>query len=121
MHKVLVLMMLSAGTLLAQRQEQSLTLDDLAQSAEQWAKENLDENVLRSLQSADQKRVKEFLVELEKEFRGKYVIDLARLREAAKTIIPVLEQYEETEPYAVWLKTQLDYLDVAEQLRRMLP
>jgi membrane-bound lytic murein transglycosylase D len=102
-------------------QEQSVTLDDLVQSAEQWAKENLDDDALRILQSADQKKVKEFLAELQKQLQSRYILDLAQLREAAEIIIPLLDRYEETVPYAVWLRTQLDYLEVAEQLRRLVP
>jgi membrane-bound lytic murein transglycosylase D len=102
-------------------QEQTLTLDDLAQSAQQWARENLDDDALKLLQGADQKRVKEFLAQLEKEFHGEYVIDLARLRDAAREIISILEQYEETLPYAIWLKSQLENLEVAEELRLIVP
>src|SRR5882724_2246684 len=114
-----VLLLLSAAELLAQ--EQTVTLEDLAQSAQQWAQENLDDDALRMLQGADQKRVKSFLAELEKQFHGEYVVDLASLRESARAIVPLLEQYEETAPYAAWLKTQLDYLDVAEQIRLLVP
>ena len=35
-----------------------MTFDQLAQSADQWAKENLDDDALRVLQSADQETVK---------------------------------------------------------------
>ncbi len=98
-----------------------MTLDELVQSAEQWARENLDENVLRSLQEVDQKEVKKFLAALEKQFHGEYVVDLAALKDGAKAIIPLLEKYTETLPYAVWLKVQLDYLDVADQIRLIIP
>ena len=116
-----VIGLLSCGPLLLAAQEQPMTLDGLVQSAEQWARENLDEDVLRSLQEADQKEVKKFLAELEKQFHGEYVVDLALLKDSAKAIIPLLEKYEETLPYAVWLKTQLDYLEVADQLRLIIP
>jgi membrane-bound lytic murein transglycosylase D len=32
-----------------------------------------------------------------------------------------LEQFEETLPYALWLKTRLDYLEVADQFRFIIP
>ncbi len=102
-------------------QEEAITLDELVQSAERWAKENLDENALRVLQSADQEKIKQFFKEIQKEFHGEYVIDLASLKDSAKAMIPLLERYEETLPYAVWLKTQLDYLEVANQLRLIIP
>ncbi len=102
-------------------QEEAITLDELVQSAERWAKDNLDENALRVLQSADQEKIKQFFKEIQKEFHGEYVIDLASLKDSAKAMIPLLERYEETLPYAAWLKTQLDYLEVANQLRLIIP
>ena len=97
--------------------DESVTLDDVIKSAEQWTQENLDDDALRLLQSADQKKVKQLLADLQREFQGQYVLDLAALRDAAKEVVPLLEQYEETYPYAIWLKTRLDYLEVAEQLK----
>ena len=121
MKRLFVLAFLLTSVARLSAQEQTVTLDDLAQSAQQWARENLDDDALRMLQGSDQQRVKSFLAELEKQFHGEYVVDLATLREPAKAIVPLLEQYEETAPYAAWLKTQLDYLDVAEQIRLLIP
>jgi membrane-bound lytic murein transglycosylase D len=109
------------GLLSALGQDDTITLDDLVQSAERWAKENLDEDALRVLQSADQEKIKQFFKDIQKEFHGQYVIDLAGLKDAAKTIVPLLENYEETLPYAAWLKPRLDYLEVADQLRLIVP
>ena len=102
-------------------QEDTVTLDDLVESADQWAKENLDEDVLRALQDVDRKRVEQFLGDIQKQFHGEYVLDLASLKDGAGSILPLLEGYEETQPYAVWLKTRLDYLDVADEFRRTTP
>jgi membrane-bound lytic murein transglycosylase D len=97
--------------------EETLNLDDLVDSAEQWARENLDEDVLRALEGNDQERARKFFEELKRQFRGEYVVDLAALKDAARLLAPLLDQYEETAPYAIWLRTRLDYFDVAEQLR----
>jgi membrane-bound lytic murein transglycosylase D len=105
----------------AQPRDDAITLDDLVSSTEKWAQENLDEDALRSLRQTDRDQVKQFLAELQKRFQGEYVIDLAALKDAANTVIPLLERYEETLPYALWLKTRLDYLDVADQLRFIIP
>jgi membrane-bound lytic murein transglycosylase D len=102
-------------------EEETITLDDLVDSAQQWARENLDENALRVLQSGDQEKAKQLFHDLQKQFQGEYVIDLAALKDAAKALVPVLERYEETEPYAIWLKTRLDYLEVADELRVIIP
>ena len=102
-------------------QQDTLSLDDLMSSAQDWAKENLDPDALRTLQQADRDKVQKVLAEFQKQFHGEYVLDLAKLKEAATTAVPLLESYEETIPYALWLKTRLDYLDVAEQLRLIIP
>jgi membrane-bound lytic murein transglycosylase D len=116
-----VLLLLISSSLLLAAQDQQVTLDDLAKSAQQWAAENLDEDALRLLQDADQKAVKEFFANLEKQFHGQYVINLAQLKETASAIVTLLEQYEETLPYAIWLRNQLENLEVAERLRELNP
>jgi membrane-bound lytic murein transglycosylase D len=107
--------------LLLSAQTNSLTLDDLLQSAEQWAKENLDDDALRVLKNADRQKIEQLFADIQKEFQGEYVIDLASLRSSAKTILPLLERSEETLPYALWLKSRLDYLDVADEFRIKIP
>ncbi|HEY2083220.1 MAG TPA: lytic transglycosylase domain-containing protein [Verrucomicrobiae bacterium] len=119
--KILCAFLLLAGALTALGQTNTVTLDDLMQSAQQWANDNLDENVLNALQNTDQEKVRQFFDSLQKNLQGEYVINLAQLRDTAKTIVPILEGYEETAPYAAWLKTRLDYLDTAEELRLRIP
>jgi membrane-bound lytic murein transglycosylase D len=105
---------------LSSGQDDSMTLDDLARSADQWAKENLDEETLRALQEVDRDKVKQFFKDLQKQFHGEYVVDVASLKVTAKAVLPLLEGYEETQPYAAWLKAQLDYLEVADQFRLII-
>jgi peptidoglycan lytic transglycosylase D len=102
-------------------QDDAMPLDELMRSADQWARENLDEDALRVLQNVDQEQVKQLFKEIEKQFHGEYVVDLAALVDTARNVLPLLERYEETLPYALWLKTRLDYLDVAEQFRLSIP
>jgi len=78
----------------------------------------LDTNVLAALQNTDQEKVQQFFDSIQKNFSGEYVIDLAKLRDTAKTVLPLLNSYEETAPYGAWLKTRMDYLDAAEELPR---
>jgi membrane-bound lytic murein transglycosylase D len=113
--------LLAVNIATGQTGDEAITLDSLVSSAEQWAQENLDQDALRVLQQADRERVQKFLEDFQKEFQGEYVIDLAGLKETARTVIPLLEGYEETFPYALWLKTKLDYLEVADQFRLMIP
>jgi membrane-bound lytic murein transglycosylase D len=87
------------------------------QSVEEWVRDNLDESALDGL-GVDKDRVQRFLEEIRRRFQGSYVFDLNALHETATEILPVLQQFEETRPYAVWLQAHLDYFDVAEELRR---
>src|SRR4029078_5260673 len=56
-----------------------------------------------------------------KQFQGQYVLDLAGLKQTASAALPLLESYDETLPYALWLKNRMYYLDVADQLRLIIP
>ena len=96
-------------------------LDDVVQTAQDFARDNLDEDVLRNLPELDQQKVRDSLVLVQKQFRGDYVVDLAQLKDTAKLILPLLESREDTQPYALWLKSRLDYLDAADDLQRNTP
>jgi membrane-bound lytic murein transglycosylase D len=102
----------------APAQEQLPTAEDLFQSVEQWARENLDESVLQMLDQVDQDRVRDFFSELQRRFEGTSVYELSSLKDTASRLLPVLQKFEETRPYAVWLQTHFDYFDTAEELRR---
>jgi membrane-bound lytic murein transglycosylase D len=119
--KKLCALLLWAGALSAFSQTNTITVNDLMQSAQAWANDNLDDNVLAALQNTDQEKVRQFFDTLQKNLQGSYVIDLAKLRDTAKTVLPLLAGYEETAPYAAWLKTRMDYLDTAEELRLLIP
>ncbi len=101
--------------------EDTLSLDEMVSSAQQWAKESLNDDALQALQQVDRQKVREVLAQFQKQFQGEYVLDLAGLKQSASAAIPLLESYEETFPCALWLKNRLDYLDVADQLRLIIP
>lgn len=125
MRPVAFIIMLLVCTLAASAQtlriEKQVTIDDLISGAEDWAKENLDDDVLELLDEIDRDRVKAFLTDMETRMHTNSVYELAPLRKQARELVPLLEEYEETEPLAQWLKTRLDYLDVAEELKRAQP
>ncbi len=98
-----------------------MTFDDAVQSAEQWARENLDEDTLRLLDGVDRDKVQQLFEDIQKRFEGEYVVDLASLNDTAKSVLPLLESHEETQPYAAWLKARLDYLEVAQEVQRSTP
>jgi membrane-bound lytic murein transglycosylase D len=101
--------------------QNTVTLDDVIRSAEHWARENFDEDALRVLADVDEEKVRKLFADIQKQFQGEYVVDLAPLKETATALLPLLELHEETLPYASWLKTRLDYLEVAEQFRLKMP
>lgn len=115
---VVVLLLVTQG---AWAQDSAPSLDDLLQSAQDWAQQNLDTNVLAALQDVDQQKVNEFFTALQQRFQGEYVLDLAALKPTVNALLPLLDAHEETQPYAAWLRANLDYLDVADALRRTAP
>jgi membrane-bound lytic murein transglycosylase D len=117
----LAVLLAAAGPFAAAAQEYELDTNALQQvldSAGQWAAENLDEDVLRALQAADRQKVEQFIRELHQAFQDAHVLDLARLKTAANLALPLLDAHEQTKPYAAWLRAKLDYLEAAEELRR---
>jgi endonuclease IV len=79
---LVALLLVSSQRVLAP--DETITLDDLMQSADQWAKENLSDEALRALQEVDREKVRQFFQRVEKQLHGPYVIDLASLKDTAK-------------------------------------
>jgi membrane-bound lytic murein transglycosylase D len=119
LHVVLVFLL--ASVLFARAEEQTITLSDIVEGAQQWAQDNLDRNFLNSLPDVDEQKVQQFFHDVQQRFQGEYVVDLAPLKQAAVAVLPLLESREETQPYVAWLKAQLDYLDVADEFRLAIP
>lgn len=117
---ILILVLLARAAIGAEQKQTRSEADDLIQSFQQWAQENLDDSVLQSLPQLDRDRVRAFFAALEKQFEGTNIYRLTPLKESASQIIPFLQQYEETAPFAAWLQTRLDYLDVAQQLEKQV-
>src|SRR5208282_3605606 len=92
--------MLLAGSLVARADDDTVTMPELVQGAQQWAQENLDTNVLDALSEADGRAARQFLDDVQQRFQGGCVVDVAALRETARTVLPLLEGREETRPYA---------------------
>jgi membrane-bound lytic murein transglycosylase D len=118
---MLVFALALAGARCAGADDQTITLPELMQDAQQWAQDNLDSNVLNALPEADDPEVRQFFLDVQKRFQGDYVVDLAALRDTAHTVLTVLQSREETRPYAAWLAAQMDYLDVADEIRITIP
>jgi membrane-bound lytic murein transglycosylase D len=113
--------LLLAGSLVARADDDTVTLPDLIQGAQQWAQENLDTNVVNALPKVDDPQVQQFLQELQQRYQGGYVVDLASLRQTARSVLPLLDSSDDTRPYAAWLRAQMDYLEVADEIRLTIP
>jgi membrane-bound lytic murein transglycosylase D len=122
LRQLLLLVMTLSCAVTAQEYElDTNTLKQVIESAGDWAASDFDEEVLRELAPADRDRVEQFIRDLQKSLQGEQVLDLASSRTAANVALPLLEAHEETQPYAAWLRSRLDYLEVAEELRRAVP
>jgi len=117
----LLLLLLVVNVLPVRAQEESLNLQELMQSAQDWAAQNLDTNLLNALPKLDQQKAQLLLRDLQNQFQGEYIVNLAALRQTANVVLPLLENYEETQPYAAWLKPRLDYLKVADEYQFTIP
>jgi membrane-bound lytic murein transglycosylase D len=114
--------MLLAGLLPVSAQDSNtVSLIDIVQAAHELAVENLQPEVVAALPAADARQTREFLAAIQKDFHGQYIVDLAPLRTTAKALMPLLETQDQTRPYARWLKPRLDYLDVADEWRLLVP
>lgn len=117
---VIVVLLLVAGGL-APAQTNDVDLDDVLDSVQQFAQENLDPDVLRALQNVDTEKIADFFNHYQEYLNGDYVLDTAQLKDAANAILPLLDAHEETQPYAAWLRSRLDYFDAANELKAALP
>jgi len=113
--------LLVAGLLPARADDDAVTLSELVQGAQQWAQENLDTNVVNVLPAVDDPAVQQFFQEIQRRYQGEYVVDLAPLRQTAQSALSWLDSSDETRPYAAWLKAQMDYLDIADEIRIAIP
>ncbi len=119
--KVRLLFALMLTLTVSGQQELELDVGQVIESAQDWAEENLDEGMLRSLPEVDRDKVEKFLRQFQDQLQKDYVLDLAALKDTAKFVLPLLDAHPETQPYAAWLRSRLDYFEVAEELRQQTP
>ncbi len=115
----LAIALLCSGLCLPARAQEQLDPAELLRDAGDWLTENIDDSVFDTL-GVDQFRVRQFLHDLHRSLQGNYVYDLAALRDTAIQLQPILERYEETQPYAAWLKAHLVDFDVSQKLREQI-
>ena len=96
-----------------------IDIDATVKAAEAWARTHLDDRVaeaIAGLADPSPERTRKAMDELAREFAGDSVPDIARVRKVAELVLPLLEEYEETADLAPWLRTRLDYFEVADEL-----
>ena len=119
---VIFIVLATVPPLVAQTNEPEFDLGDMLDTAQQFVQENLDTNVVAAvLQNVDQQKIGDFFNHYQDYLNGDYVLDVAQLKDAANTILPLLDANEETQPYSAWLRARLDYFDVAEELKAAAP
>ena len=114
-------LILLASSLFARAAGDTISLPDVLAGAQQFAQDNLDTNVLNALPKMDDPVVQQFFSDIQTNFQGDYVVNLAALRQTAQVVLPLLESREDTQPYAAWLAARMDYLDVADEIRLTIP
>jgi membrane-bound lytic murein transglycosylase D len=95
----------------------TIDVSGLMNAAQTWAQANLDDDVLRALQGVDRAQVEDFLKHYQDYLKGDRVLDMAQLKEAVTTVLPLLEAREETKPYAAWLRSRMDYFEAAQEMQ----
>ncbi len=96
-----------------------IDVDATLKAAEAWARDHFDERVaevIAGLTEPSPDKTRKAMDELQREFAGDSIVDIARVRRVAEVVLPLLEEYEETADLAPWLRTRLDYFDVADEL-----
>lgn len=116
----LLLLLPAAGAVSAQPAGSASPLDELLQSVGEMVRDSVEDSLREALEQVDHEQAVKLLEEMLRRLEKDSVYDLATLKEGAAGLVPLLEQYEETLPYSVWLKTRLDYFDAAGELRRQM-
>ena len=100
----------------AAAQEEPVQPADVVQSVREFLQDNIDADALDAA-GIDLNRVQQFLAELNDRLNSTNVYELESLQQTATNLLPVLEKFEETQPYAAWLESQLEYLNALDSLR----
>jgi membrane-bound lytic murein transglycosylase D len=106
---------------IAQTNDDTVSVPTLIQGVQQWANQNLDTNVANAISQIDPAVVNQFYRDLQNRLQGDSVVDVASLRTTAQTVLPFLQSRPETQPIAAWLSANMDYFDIAEQIREAIP
>ncbi len=84
-----------------------------------WLVDQADLLLRNAVAHVDEERAIQLLDNLLGHLQKSSPKQLAEFHPTATALVPWLEQNEETLPYAIWLRTRLDYFDAASELSRV--
>jgi len=116
--------LLTLGACLSSAQDETefiLPLEELADQARAFTRDQLDTNLLQQFPEMDREKAQQLARDFQQQLQGDYVVDLAAIRGLAQIALPILEQYPETEGLGIWLRARMDYLSVADRLTINVP
>jgi membrane-bound lytic murein transglycosylase D len=102
-------------------QQKQPTFDDLINAGRQWTRENVDPDVLNALENMKLPEAREFCDDILRQFQSNDVVDMDKFKQTAAVVVPLLEEHKDTQAYGAWLRTRLDYFEVAGKLRATSP
>lgn len=102
-----------------QTRAQEVDLDTLLGVGQQWVQQNIDPQFLQSLPAVDESVAKQWLKRIQDRLEGESFEDLELLKPVALQILPWIEQDESLRPYAPWLRSRLNYFEVAQELNSL--
>lgn len=109
---------LLAGSLMAQTKPAPAATNNTGAAIQQWINDNVDTNALSWIGQIDLDQVQNFFDKVERNFDSTNIYDLSDLRAIALQVLPVLNEFEETQPYAGWLRARIDDMDAAIEMQR---
>ncbi len=89
---------------------------DTMEVGREWIEENVDQDIVERFEDIDVDRIRSFWLDLVRAMRTNSYEDLLLYAKDAENVVTYLENFEATRPYGVWLRTRMDYFEVAEIL-----
>ena len=103
------------------RAQQALDTEALINIGWDWVEEHIDTELIEEVAGASEDIVLGFWQQVQPTLQEASVTEVASMRAQAEDVLKVLEASENLAPYASWLRTRMDYFEVAEDIRRLSP
>ena len=96
-------------------------LEQLLDAGQRLLQEHVDPSALAAIRSGDPSAIEGWLKQAMSVLQEDQVLELADLEDVAKAVLPILESQPRTRGYASWLKSRMDYFQVADFFRDRAP